>query len=689
MPILGGLRKQEAQSTSPPDSPHTPPLQTRKSALSSRSKSISKERGTKESGASSASGRSGSISFDVPDDSDDEEGSSQPRDREGFSSKDSRRSFSSRFSGLRASIAGDKSQDSASGDRSHSGTKDTTGSSGSGGSNKERHIFGRSKSSIGADSRKSVRISSKRKSSKRSSTRSRSRSRSSTTGDSWSSSSSEDLAEQDLSGVDQNILPLHMREGAIVQSRASTKLSRASSSSPSLDMFTSNPTRSTALSVVSGPIEEEDFQEEEREDSDYEWVDNRSQLKKFLSMMLGYEPDEKEREHILMPQTLLCMCTGPFFCWVFIAVVFLALWVWRFYFEVFYEAQRVCALAAIVSVETDMNNMLAPAYAVASTIAFGARAGLLNTSDPFKMLERLVTPNLLASPDLRVLRVVGAAKQVALVRPGSLHMVNAEGDPVQDRAARVFGLSDMCLPSDPVACLNLDNSDLMPVASSGASLRWQRPIFISADTNGVPMDMSQWVLGHRLAVELKAPGDVSHNPMAFEVTIALKTITDVKNPWNWIDGESDVEAFVCLKDGTLLSSDIGAWKGKASLDPHTRKVVYQSLWDLQLPWADQVTKEMLSEQTESEGWDGENLIVTRPVRGGKSEAASYQLGEADLRVVVMVPLKGSVSPHLRRLGMAALFSLCAPGVFLFCGCCGCLTKSLSLAVIRQIFFRIE
>jgi len=621
-------------------------------------------------------------------------------------SLDSRNSRSSASSASRESASTPTSGDdspghSAKGRRVFRTTKDTTGSMDSRRTGSSYNSGSYASSGSGGEGGKRKRKKDKRLKGQRSRTRSRSRStkgshsRSASSGsrsnsEEWSSSSSEDLMDQDLSLLDQSILPLHMREGAIRDKTAAFEHARG------------NRRRS-----LGG---EEELQEDTEEE--FVWVDNRSRLKIFLSRLLGEEGDigaaeQKKADTIIMNHWQIAMRIYPCAAWSVVVMCLILLVLARYFTVIEPDGQSLVVLKNMLQTEVRISAALSPAFRVVSSLAFAARAGLLNAnaSSPYTSLSNIagVGHEFEAGRHIEFVQVVGAAEDMALLRPGT---IGNDTLPVtaMDRHLQVSSAIMQCkyMKQDPVRCLKLNNSVLIDVPRDGAAVRWQRPSFLTYAGS-----MPHWIFaGQRLDPELDvlALRIFAHRLVAYVNASSAMTASGGRGPLLAVEVAIDLKGvnaairsavpeggttYLCTTSGTVIAGSNWLPEAASMYDPEEGMIIYPTLWDLGFAWADAVTPAMVAAGRQTEGWHGSDIVVTRPLAVGDPAGGSYRAGLADLRIVSMAPRRVGTSKDFKALVHGAMGVMGAPGVFLLLTLVVLAVHSWGIKCLTCMFLRIR
>jgi len=640
-------------------------------------------------------------------------------------SKDTQGSADSRHSGSfgsRHSGSGKSSKDFPDGSPNSSAphtrvtTKDTTGTggsyssgTGSSGSEYSQRVSGSNRRGS-VSKKKGKKGMGKSMSHQRSRTRSRSRSthgshsrsgsnsKSGDSSESWSSSSSEDLMDQDLSKMDQSILPLHLREGLILskedafitkqQSRANIRQNNATGKRKS----------------ITGEIMESE--EEEEDPDEFEWKDPRSKFKIFLSKFLGHEDGtaftsgRHGKDSILMNNWQFAIRIYPCAAWTFVVLVLMFIFLARYFEVVEPEGQRMIVLKLMLQTEVSVAASLAPAFRVVSSLALAAQAGVLNTSSwqtSYTSLSNILAPELNMGPHINFVKVVGASDYTTLLRPGRIHV---ERLATIDRAPLVFAAPVPCgsVRQDPMRCLSLNNSALIDVPRDAAALRWQRPAFLTYD-GALPIwihpdermdptiDYTQLnTFAHRLVAYINASNATTRKGgrgpiMAVEVGIDLAGVQAAMRTAAAKDGAT----YVCTADGTVIAGSNWFPEATAMYDPVEGLVVYPTLWDLGFSWMEAISPKMVAGRRQAEAWSGSDIVVARPLAVGDQMGASYLTGLADLRIVSMAPRAVGTTADFKALVHGAIGVMGAPGVFLLVALIVLAAHGIFMAVMRFLF----
>lgn len=479
--------------------------------------------------------------------------------------------------------------------------------------------------------------------------------------------------DQDLSLMDQSILPLHLRQGAIRSKEEAHELKLATSRRP-----------------TDNESDQSSGQEEEDEEEAFEWKDQRSKFKIHLSKFLGHEDggafdiEHVHKDSIMMDHYQFVNRIYPCAVWSFVVTCMVVLFVARFYQVLEPEGQRHITLKFLLQTEVKLSAAIAPAFKVASSLALSAQAGLINTSQPYFSLGNLLSNDLLAAPTINFVHVVGMTERAALVRPGTIH--DASLASVDDRKVQVFMAGQPCERwfKDPVSCLKLNNSALIYAPRDAAAYRWQRPAFLTYDGS-----MPLWVnsderineeivdapklttFAHRLVAYVNASGappppGSEHwpkNTWALAVEIALD-LSGVEEAIRGITPEGG-QTFLCTPDGTLLAGS--HWLALASYiyNPEEGMMFYPRLWDLGLPWTEAISRADVAGSRQVEAWHGSDIVIVRPLGVGDPQGAGYRIGLADLRVVATAPRVVGTTPTFKSLIHGSMGFIGSPGLFVF------------------------
>jgi hypothetical protein len=498
--------------------------------------------------------------------------------------------------------------------------------------------------------------------------------------------------DQDLSHMDQSILPLHLRQGAI----------RAKD-----DKNDRRVQKQTISGIAWDGIEEED----EEEEPDLPPLQRRTSLQMFMTEYLG--PDhatgeyaiQTRKEAIMMKSWQFAIRIYPTVAWLVVAVCLLFLFLARYYRAIEPDGQRLLVLKRMLQAEVKVAASLAPAFRIVSTLAFAARSGVLNVSSPYTSLPNVLAPELHAGPAVNFVQVVGnvpSMSRMTVLRPGSL---NDDWLLFQERVPAIFAAADPCssYKQDPMRCFKLNNSALINVPRDAAAMRWQRPNFLTYDGT-VPL----WV-GAEDRVEMMFPAfDITavrtyaYRLLAFINASNATTPSGGRGPLLAVEVALDLAdtsaairdaapeggaTYVCTADGTVVAGSNWLPEAIAMYDPEEGKVMYPSLWDLGLPWASAVTREMVASTRQREGWSGSDIVVARPLAVGDPAGASYRLGLADLRIVSTAPRTVGTSGDFKALVHGAIGVLGAPGVFLLLALVIHAAYATIVACMRRCFQR--
>merc|ERR1719253_218820 len=244
---------------------------------------------------------------------------------------------------------------------------------------------------------------------------------------------------------------------------------------------------------------------------------------------------------------------------------------------------------------------------------------------------------------------------MTLLRPSTLHNASL---PDKDRQPAVFAAADPC-PSwaqDPMRCFRLNSTELINVPRDAAAMRWQRPGFLTYD-GSVPV----WIgASERLdpLIDVAALSTFAHRLIAFINATDAMTASQQRGPELAVEvaielgtalnalrkvAPSGGELYLCTADGTVIAGSKWTPEATAMYDPEEGMMIYPRLWDLGLPWASALSKDMVAGKRQAEAWSDTDIVVSRPVAVGDREGASYRLGLEDLRIVSVAPRTVGVS----------------------------------------------
>eukprot|EP00929_Paragymnodinium_shiwhaense_P082942 TRINITY_DN4397_c0_g1_i2.p1 TRINITY_DN4397_c0_g1~~TRINITY_DN4397_c0_g1_i2.p1 ORF type:complete len:673 (-),score=80.62 TRINITY_DN4397_c0_g1_i2:73-2091(-) len=544
----------------------------------------------------------------------------------------------------RASSRGDlSSQGSGSGQGRQSpsnrrSTSRASGESTESGEQKVRHEYGKSKASMrktkgpgrtrtaSRTSRKTTRQSSRgvsRSGSRPDSRVSRSTSRMFEEED--SSSSEEDLENEDWDTLDVNNLPLHLRESKIRKEGAFD-----TEEDPSED---DNIRIDKDGRVILGGDEEE----EDDEDSD-----------------LDPAPDASTDVGICF---MWARC-GFFSIWLIMVVGLLVVYIYRYFSNIRSDGQRILAENALVRAQVGVTGVLSPAFEMARTMALVGRAGYFNKEvegvTPYSVLRASMAPAMLSAPAISFVALLGVIpdRQVML-KPGPLFDQNMAPEA---RAPDIYVEAARCEEGQDVAtCFGANSSLMVTTPSCGGRFGWRKPEFLTKDELNQPLDQENYRYAHHLVgrVNLTTSGVKGGNNGLLGIDVAIdirrlrKVAEDTRSPGGSV--------YVTTASGILLAGT--EWTPSAQLDPADGEFIYPKLWDLKsrLPWAETLTAAMLNSQKEQEAWFGQDLVRTAPLVVGEDGLyGRSSVSKPSLRVIVYAPFKTSVSATLGYLMYAAV-----------------------------------
>lgn len=389
----------------------------------------------------------------------------------------------------------------------------------------------------------------------------------------------------------------------------------------------------------------------------------------------------------------------PAAAWSVVVLCLMVLFLARYYTAIEPEAQRLLVLKLMLQAEVKVASSLAPAFRVVSSLAFAARAGVLNTSTPYTSLTNILAPEFNAGPGINFVQVVGAGELATLLRPGTIH---DEKLPTADRTLQVFAAAAPCagLKQDPMLCLNLNNSALIDVPRDAAAMRWQRPSFLAYDgTMPVWINANQRMdpiidvekldtFAHRLVAFINAsnattPSGGRGPRMAVEVAIDLKgAFAAIREA-----APEDGATYLCTTEGTVIAGSNWLPQASAMYDPEEGMMVYPRLWDLDFGWMNAITPAMVAARRQAEGWSGSDIVVTRPLAVGDLAGGSYRTGLADFRIVSTAPRTVGTTKTFKALVHGAMGVMGAPGVFLLLALMVLAAHTLLMKFLRRLFER--
>lgn len=459
--------------------------------------------------------------------------------------------------------------------------------------------------------------------------------------------------------MDQSILPLHLRQGAIRSKE---------------EAFEHQREHRQKMGILGEEVEIEEQVEEVSE-----WRDTRTKFQISMAQFLGDEVGP-QKEDIAMNNWQFAIRIYPCAAWSVVVMCLMVLFLARYYTAVEVDGQRLLVLKLMLQTEVKIAASLAPAFRAVSSLALAARAGVLNTSNPYTSLSNILAPEFNAGPGINYVQVVGAGDLATLLRPGTIHV---ETMPTAGRHLLVFAASAPCasMKQNPMLCLSLNNSALINVPRDAAAMRWQRPSFLTYDGS-----MPVWVnadqrlddtldaaitsdevhtFAHRLVAYINASNATSDSggkgpTLAVEVAMDLAgTFSAIRNA-----APNGGATYVCTRDGTVIAGSNWVPQATAMYDPEEGMVIYPRLWDLGFAWMDAITPDMVAGSRQAEGWSGSDIVVARPLAVGDQAGGSYRTGLADLRIVSTAPRTVGTSADFKALVHGAMGVMGAPGVFL-------------------------
>eukprot|EP00927_Polykrikos_kofoidii_P060536 TRINITY_DN55494_c0_g1_i1.p1 TRINITY_DN55494_c0_g1~~TRINITY_DN55494_c0_g1_i1.p1 ORF type:complete len:714 (+),score=104.06 TRINITY_DN55494_c0_g1_i1:190-2331(+) len=454
-----------------------------------------------------------------------------------------------------------------------------------------------------------------------------------------SSSSDETLENEDWDNLEISHLPLYLREGRIRKegeegdSQGDYRIEKTG---------TIDFSDQIKIDEFGNPIEADD------EEDVAQWDDD----------------EESPGVPIYTNVKLLILRGMCFAVWAMVVTSLLGVYIARYYMFVRSSGQRIRADNSLLLAQVETSNVLQQALGMVRLVALTGRAGYFNKTrvDPFAVLTAIFTPSLLSSPAVKHVRIFGIRDQLLLTRRGLLF---DEKMPKETRLPVIYALPPDCdVGADPLECLGANTSRVVPGPDVGAVVGWQKPLFIGEDSLGRPLDVTQWTLGHYLTARVNLSSSGIIGELGMEVAVNLESLEAmtrrVKPPGGAV--------YVCTEDGTLLAGS--EWRAKATADPATGKVAYPTLWDLNMPWGDVASKEILIRGGRVEGWYGPDLVAVDSFHIGVSGGAAQAAARGALRAVVFAPFEASIRPILFYQAIASIVLVGLVVVVCFVGCCG-------------------
>jgi len=189
------------------------------------------------------------------------------------------------------------------------------------------------------------------------------------------------------------------------------------------------------------------------------------------------------------------------------------------------------------------------------------------------------------------------------------------------------------------------------------------------------MEVPQWVFVHRLAADIDATNYSSEMRLATQVAIDLTGAASAVKDLAPQDGA----IFVSTADGVVIAGSNWEPAGEAQYDPASDEASYPFLSDLDLGWTSAVSSEMIAGSEPSEAWNGDDIVVVRPLAVGNPAGGSHRAGFADLRIMATVPRKSGTSQEMKNLVTTAMTVMGTPGAFIVLAivltCVSCCTMS--------------
>lgn len=408
-------------------------------------------------------------------------------------------------------------------------------------------------------------------------------------------------------------------------------------------------------------------------------------------------------EAVMVRKRIIILLLVGFFLWCGAMLPLLIVHVLTFYLSLGVQTHRAHADAIFGKLEATIAQELAPALNLAYMLSVQANMGLFNVSEPYSAITRALAFTIQESKQMQYVKVVGAAEQMLIFRPGNLHYVpkDEDGDGLIDvlinpdqMAGEVEVVPDSaCKDIDPFFCFDVDQSRLQMVAltSRQVTASWFGPEFLQiSKENQVLSDPDEWPLVVRFLAHVNVteglPTRTDPNivdpfgiPLVLPARVGLDIALDVSQMKNVLEDvrPEGGDVFIFAVDGSIIAGT--GWDPTPEADENGA-LRYQKIWEQSFEWANELTPEAVAKSDRMELTTSVNdLVVMKPLgeslAQGDDVANSEYLGAAieatskvALRVLVVVPLDAAVAPILTLLVDLAMGVIIAPFAILALVC---------------------
>ncbi|CAJ1352804.1 unnamed protein product [Effrenium voratum] len=220
-------------------------------------------------------------------------------------------------------------------------------------------------------------------------------------------------------------------------------------------------------------------------------------------------------EAVMVRKRIIILLIAGFLVWCLAMLPLLVVHVLTFYLSLGGQTHRANADAIFGKLEAQVAQELTPALNLVYMLSIQASMGLFNVSEPYEAITRSLAYTIQESKQMQYVKVVGAAEQMLVFRPGNLHYVpkDEDGDGYIDiliSAEQMKGAVEVlpdtaCEDLDPFFCFDVDMSRLKMVAlpSRQVTASWLGPEFLQiSKENEVIADPAEWPLIIRFLAHL-------------------------------------------------------------------------------------------------------------------------------------------------------------------------------------------
>mmetsp|Transcript_78577 Transcript_78577/g.124002 ORF Transcript_78577/g.124002 Transcript_78577/m.124002 type:complete len:597 (+) Transcript_78577:44-1834(+) len=398
-------------------------------------------------------------------------------------------------------------------------------------------------------------------------------------------------------------------------------------------------------------------------------------------------------EAVMVRKRVIILLLAGFCVWCAAMLPLLVVHVLTFYLSLGVQTHRAHADAIFGKLEASIAQELTPALNLVYMLSVQANMGLFNVSEPYSAITRALLYTIQESKQMQYVKVVGAAEQMLVFRPGNLHYVpkDEDGDGLIDvliNPDQMTGTVDVvsdsaCKDVDPFFCLDVDLSKLRMVAlpSRQVTASWLGPEFLQiSKQNELVADPTDWPLIIRFLAHLNVteglPSRTDPNivdpfgiPIVLPARVGLDIGLGVDQMANVLEDvrPEGGDIFIFTVDGSIVAGT--GWEATPAVQDGVLQ--YQKIWEMPFEWAADLTPEAVAGERMELMTSVSDLVVMKPLGESLAEgddvADSEYLGAAieatskvALRVLVVVPLDAAVAPLLTLLVDAAMGVIIAP-----------------------------